>query len=244
MAVSLFDMAVSQTPPNGYSEPYLLTLGTSWRPNDYRLLCVSGSGSSDEITQMMQMNPDPPTGFVSAYSRNPTKETHGVYYRKLAAGDTGTSVSWRKPPGWQHFVWATLTARGVDPGVAPVAGNLSVSHVSGAATATVSSVSVPAAGVMVFCLGNVPSPEGKWPSWAVSMGVPAGWTHLVATDKSGAIFYPYDTNPSVAVFGKSFASAGSTGAVTVPLAQGAPAFAGLYTFLRPASDVSISVGAA
>jgi hypothetical protein len=74
--------------------------------------------------------------------------------------------------------------------------------------------------------------------------VPTGWTHLVATDKSGLTFYQYDTSPSLVVAGKAFTTSGSTGSVVFPTAQGAPAFAGLYVFLTPAADVSATIGAA
>jgi hypothetical protein len=99
---------------------------------------------------------------------------------------------------------------------------------------------------MIFVAGNVPSPwvtSGITP-WAVSLGVPTGWTNLVATDKSGLTFFQYGTDPSLIVVAKTFASAGSTGAVAFQSAQGAGAFAGLYLFLTASSDASVSVGAA
>lgn len=248
-SVSFFDMAVSVTPPNGHLEPQPLLVGANWQPNDVRLVFISASGTesnsdSQDITLMMGMTPDPPTGYTSAYSLNAGLETQGAYYNLLATGDTDTSVAWSKPTSWRHFVLATLTARGVSPTAAPTAGALTVSYTVGDSTASVSSVSVPAAGTMVFCLGTVPDPEGNWPSWAVSMGVPTGWTHLVATEKSGINFFPYDANPNMIVIAKTFVSSGSTGSVSVPVALGAPAFAAMYAFVQPAPDVSVTVGAA
>lgn len=240
-----FDMAVSLAPPNGHLEPLPLTLGPNWQPNDIRLFFVSASGADGSTTLTMSMVPTSPTGFTAAYSLNPTSETHGVYYRRLVAGDTDTSVAWTKPSGWRHFMLATLTVRGVSPTTNPTGGSLDgITHVGADAFATVPSVAVPAAGSMVFFVGNVPSPAGGWPSWAVATGVPTGWKHLVATDKSGLGFYPYDTNPSLVVAGKAFSAAGSTGSTVFPTAQGAPAFAGLYVFLTPAPDVSAVIGAA
>lgn len=244
-AISFFDMAVSITPPVGHFEPVPLLLGPNWQPNDIRVLFVSGSGSSSQgTTLMMPMSVDPPTGFTGAYILNEDDETGGVYWRRLQTGDTDTSVVFPKPPGWRHFNWATLTIRGVDPANNPTAGALTVSNTVGDANAVVTSVSVPAAGDMVFCLGTVPDPEGGWPSWAVSMGVPSGWTHLVATDRSGVNFYAYDSSPALMLVGKNYASSGSTGAVSVPCAPGAPAFAAMYMHVRPAPDVSVAIGAA
>lgn len=255
--LQFFDMSVSVTPPSGHLEPLPITLGPNWQPNDIRLVFVSASGStgqssgSDETTLMMPMNPDPPTGFTAAYSIDPGHETHGVYWRRLVSGDNDTSVYWPKPSGWRHFMFAELTVRGVSPSTSPTAGSLSVpggiSYTTADSTtsATVSSVSVPSGGTMVFFVGTVAAPERtSWPQWPVAMGVPSGWTPLVSTDKSGANFYQYDTNPSVVVVGKSFASSGSTGSVVFPAGQGSPAFAGLYVFLTPAADIVGAIGAA
>lgn len=245
--VSFFDMSVSVSPPNGYMEPQPLTLGPNWQPGDVRMLFTSGSESaSGSASEAIQMNPDPPAGFTQAYALAPNFETRGVYYRNLASGDSDTSVAWIKPTGWRDFVWATITARGVDPGVAPVAGDLTLlmSHNVEDSTLTVSSVTVPAAGRMLFCLWAVPDPESTWPSWGAALGVPTGWTHLVATDKSGSTFYSTSADPSIVIVGKSFASSGSTGSVSVPIAVGSHAFAGMYVFVRPAPDVSVAIGAA
>lgn len=242
--VSFFDMSVSVTPPDGYLQPYPVLLGANWQPNDVRLAFISASGVDGNETSMMGMTPDPPTGFTAAYSFNPGLETQAVYYNLLASGDIDANVAWTKPPDWRHFNFAIVTARGTDPTVAPVAGELLVSYAAGDASVVATSVSVPAAGTMIFCLGTVPDPEGHWPSWAVSMGVPTGWTPLVSTDKSGIAYFPYDTNPGLMVIAKSFASSGSTGSVSVPVAPGGPALVASYAFVRPAPDVSVTVGAA
>lgn len=245
--LTFLDMSVTVTPPEGHFEPFPLTLGASWRTNDTRLLLVSGSGVTSGFTPLtldMPMSPDPPTGFTSPYTLDVGQQTHGVYYRSLLTGDLDTSVAWPKPPSWRYFMWATLTARGVDPAVAPVAGKLRTAYHVGDDTATVSSVTVPSSGTMLLFLGTFHDPEGNWPSWASSLGIPAGWRHVVATDKSGTNFYPYDSNPAVIVVGKTFSSSGTTGTISVPVGSGAPAFFGMYCFLRPASDVSIAVGAA
>jgi len=233
-------------------QPVPLTIGPNWQPNDVRILFISASGtpasgspdSKNNATLPVSMTPDPPTGFTAAYSMDPGFETRGVYYNYLVAGDTDTSVAFPKPPGWRDFNFATITARGVSPSVAPVAGSLSISHIAGASTATVSSVAFAAAGDMVFCVADVPDPEGLSASWAVSLGVPTGWTPLVATDKSGTTYFAYDANPALEVIGKNYSTSGSTGAVAVPVGQGGSAFFGMYAFLQPASDVSVAVGAA
>ena len=246
--MEFFDMAVSTAPPTGHLEPLPVTLGPNWQPNDIRLVFVTASGSGGSTTLMMSMNSNPPTGFSPAYSLNPASETHGVFYRRLAPGDTDTSVSWPKPSGWRHFMMATLTVRGVSPTSNPTAGSLGVTYTTGDSTgltATAGSSSVPGVGAMVLMVGNVPAPEkSTWPNWAVPMGVPTGWKHLVATDKSGSGFYQYDTTPPLVVVGKSFSSAGSTGPVVFPTGHGSPAFAALYCFLPAALDVSAVIGAA
>jgi len=242
--VEFFDMSVSVTPPTGHLEPVPLTLGPNWQQNDIRTLIVAGLAASDGGTAAQPMDPDPPTGFTTAYDLAPTPgfSTQGVYYRKLANGDTDTSVTWPKPPGWNNYFFTTLTARGCDPGTAPTAGRLTWSHQRGVTTFTVPSVTVPAAGSMVFILSTLPDIDpGGWP---VTMGVPTGWTNMVATDKSGATYYPTAPDPSVMVVGKNFASSGTTGTVTVPCGVGHPAFVGMYVFFPPAPDVSVAIGAA
>lgn len=247
--IEFFDSAVSVTPPQGHFEPQPLTLGASWQPNDVRIFAVSGSGQSTDsgaTTLPMPMSPDPPTtpNFTAAYALDVGNETKGVYYRYLQAADDDTAVAWPKPPNWRHYMFATVTARGVDPTNPPVAGLLQVSYTVGAANATVSSVTVPAAGTMVLCLTTFNDPDGGWPSWASSMGVPTGWTHVVATDKSGINYYPYDPNPNAILVGKSFTTSGTTGPISVPIGSGSPAFAGVYFFVRPAADISVTVGGA
>lgn len=255
--LDFFDMTASVTPPKGHKEPFIITLGPNWQPNDYRLVFVSASGTSSSglSATEMKMNSDPPTAFTTAYALNVGKETHGVYYRKLQAGDNDQFVTWAKPSNWRHFMISMMTVRGLSPTTAPTGGTLSGWR-SGAnginyqitdstTSATVSSVTVPSAGTMVFFVGNVAAPIAvTWPNFPVAMGVPTGWTPLVATANSGNTFYEYDQNPCVDVVAKSYAASGSTGSVAFPAGIGAPAFAGLYCFLTSAPDVSVTVGAA
>jgi hypothetical protein len=255
--LQFFDMTASVTPPKGHLEPLVITLGPNWQPNDIRLFIASGSASETApggtVSVEMPMLTDPPPGFTAAYSLNPGNETHGVYYRRLVAGDDDQFVDWVKPPNWMHYMTAFLTVRGVDPGTNPTAGSLSagfpgrISYITADSTdsTTVSSITVPHAGTMVFAIGNVAAPSSTpWPNWAVAMGVPSGWTPLVATPNSGNTYYQYDTNPCFEVVANSYSAAGSTGSVVFPTGQGSPAFAGLYVFLTPAPDVSVTVGAA
>jgi hypothetical protein len=249
MAESLqfFDMSVQVTPPTGYMEPLPITLGPNWQPNDVRLVFVSTSGISGGASLEMEMNPDPPTGFTAAYSLNPGFETHGVYYRRLQTGDSDSaSVAWAKPTQWGHFMFGLVTVRGFSPTVNPTAGWLKLNQTAGDSTVVTTSVSVPSAGVMVLFAGSVPTPWGgsNIPSWAVSMGAPTGWTNLAATDKSGATFYPYGTDSSIVIVGKTFNGAGSTGVVSFPTSRGSPAFSGLYVFCTPAANVSATLTAA
>lgn len=243
-SVQFFDMEVNVTPPNGHLEPIPLILGPNWQPNDVRMLFISAYGANNDITLTIPMVPDPPTGFTAPYSINPGHECQGAYFRRLVAGDNDTAVALYKPQQWRHFMFATLTARYVSPSVAPVAGALTVSYTAGNSTASVSSVTVPASGVMVFFIGTLPDPGGAWPSWAVSMGAPTGWTNLVATSKSGSTFYQYDVNPGLLVVAKTYSTSGTTGTISVPVAIGQPAFVGMYMFLQAAPNVSVAIGAA
>jgi hypothetical protein len=245
--IDFLDISVTVSPPQGHFEPFPLTLGATWQPNDVRMMLTSAAGITTSGTSLdMPMSPDPPTGYSTPYTLDPHNQTHGVYYRRLVTGDGATSVAWPKPPQWRYFMWATLTARGVDPATAPVAGKLTTSYHVKNATASVSSVTVPAAGTMLIFLGAFPDPGAKttWPTWASALGVPSGWKHVGATDKSGINYYPYDNNPSLIVVGKSFSTSGTTGTIAVPVGSGSPAFFGMYCFLRPAPDVSVTVGAA
>lgn len=239
-------MSVSLTPPVGHLEPLPVTLGPNWRPGDLRIMFISASAtpaSGNETEQDIPMDPDPPTGFTASYNRTPGWDTHGTYFRRLVAGDNSTGVTWPKPAGWRHFMSAFVTVRNASPTVAVTAGDLRITSNAGVATATAPSVTVPSAGTMLFFVGNVPSPEKTpWPNWAVAMGVPTGWTNLVASEKSGQDFYQYSTDPAVIVVAKAFASSGSTGTVTFPIARGKPAWAGMWAFITPAADVSATIG--
>lgn len=242
--LSFFDMEVSVTPPTGHLEPVPLTLGANWQQNDIRTLIVAGLATTDGGTAAQPMTPDPPTGFTTGYDLAPSPgfSTQGVYYRRLVTGDSDTSVAWPKPPGWNNYLYTLITARGCDPGTAPTAGGLTWSHRRGDATFTVNSVTVPAAGSMVFLLATIPDVDPG--GWSVSMAAPTGWTNLVATDKSGPTYYQYATDPAVMVIGKRFTTSGTTGSVTVPCGIGHPAFVGMYMFFPPAPDVSVGIGAA
>lgn len=244
--ISFFDMEATVTPPNGYAEAVPVTLGANWQPNDIRFLfiCAEATGDSDSTTTPIAMFPDPPTGFTPAFSLNPGFETKGVYYRRLVAGDADASIAFPKPQGWREYMFATVTARGVDPATAPIAAETTPSYTGGDTSISVASVTVPAVGTMVLFLGTLPNPGGGQPSWAVATGVPTGWSAMVATDKSGATYYPFDANPSLNLVGKSYATSGTTGAVLFPAVNAAPAMAGMYMFVRPAPDVSVSIGAA
>lgn len=243
--LDFFDMAVTVTSPTGYFEPMPLTAGASAQPNDVRIFVISGSGAASEnSTTLLPMTPTTPTGYTAAYSLNPAYETQGVFYRRLVGGDDDTTVYWTKPPKWRHFMWSTFTVRGSSPTIAPAAGRVRATYIQGDTFVSIDPVTVPAAGTMVLVVGCVGDPSGGWPSWPSAMGVPAGWSHLVATDKSGIDYYPYDASPSLLAFGKSFSAAGTTGTVNIPIWPSSPAFEALYFFVQPAADVSVNVGAA
>lgn len=243
------DQQALTTPPDGYLQAFPFVMGPDWVNNDVRVLFVSGSeADSGGTAEAVTMTPDPPTGFTQAYALQPGFETRGVYTRRLVTGDPDLSVAWFKPTSWLDFMWAPLTIRGVDPAVAPIAGDLTtlMTHFEENNFITVGSVTVPAAGEMLFCLWTVPDPESGWPSWATALGVPTtgNWGHVSATDKSGNTYNPDNavTSPSILVIGKRFAAAGSTGSVSVPCGVGRHAFGGMWLFVRPAPDSSSVAG--
>lgn len=241
------DVSVSVTPPGGYKQPLPVTLGPGRQNNDVRVAFITCSGASGGTALEMVMTSNPPTGFTAAYSLNPTYETHGVFYRRLTDTDTdNVTVSWAKPTGWGHFMFGLVTVRGMSTTTAPTGGWLKPNQTMGDTAAVTSSVTVPGAGVMLFFAGTVPTPWGgsNTPSWPVSLGVPTGWTHIAATDKSGNTFDQYSNDPALVIVGKSFTAAGSTGSVSFPTSKGSPAFSGLYLFCPVATDVSATLTAA
>lgn len=240
-----FDQQTLTTPPAGYLQPLPFVMGPTWVNNDMRVLFVSGSESVDSSSEAVKMNPDPPTGFITVWALDQGVETRGVYIRRLLNGDPDLNAAWAKPVGWLDFVWAPLTIGGTDPGFVPIGGDLttSMSHNVGDTTLTVDPIAVPAAGEMVLCLWTVPDPEQDWPSWATSLGEPAGWTHISATDKSGDTYDPENTDPAILVVGKKFAAAGTTGTISVPCDPGSHAFSGMWLFVKAAPDVSTTIGA-
>lgn len=243
------DESVSVTPPQGHNEPLPILLGPGRQANDIRMVFIAGAGSSSSAALFMPMSPDPITDFTAAYNLDPSHETHGVYWRRLQDSDTDTrSVSWMKPNGWLYFMFATLTARGVDPAGTITAGSKNIDYTTGdstGTTATCPSITVPSAGVVVVMVGSVAA-WGKdyWPKWPVAIGVPTGWTPIAATDKSGATFAQYDNSPSLVVVAKSFSSAGSTGSIVFPTTHGAPAFGCLYAHLPAPQNVTATISAA
>lgn len=243
--IQFLDQDIDIAPPNGYREPLPVTIGPSAISNDMRLAFISASGTAGGTSLEMAMTPDPMTGFTAAYSLAPGFETHGVYYQRISSGSIDTSVAWPRPSGWLHFMFGLMTARNVHPTTAPTAGWLRLNQTAGDSVAVTESVAVPGPGAMLLMAGTVQNPyvaQGA-PSWPVAMGAPTGWDNVVATDKSGQTFYPYDNNPSLIFVAKSFTTAGSTGALSFPTAIGAPAFCGLWAWLPAISDVPITLGA-
>lgn len=219
-----------------------------------------------------------------------TQPGYGVIsWRRLIPGDVDTFIQpteaqWLAPSAASCYATATFTIRGVNPTSTPSIGGLSwtnspwnFSTSSGSADGGVvtftqttgvmsnqaASVTVPAAGTMVYWLSTggapaiasyqSPSPTG------CSMGIPTGWTPLVATANSGSTYYPYDMNDACQVVAKSFGGSGSTGTVTVPVSSAVNKSVGLLypfyynattnvqgarIFVVPAPDVSATTGSA
>jgi hypothetical protein len=242
--IDILDSECSVTPPNAFLEPVPLTLGPSQQQNDVRIAFFMAGGSTTNLMAMVPMHPDPPSTFTAGYSLNPGHECWGVYWRRLVNGDSDVSVAFPVPPAWSYFASAFMTARGVDPTSTPTGGRLNLTYITGATTATVSSVTVPSAGKVIFCIHSTADPWGGWPQAPSSLGCPTsgGWKNVVATDKSGNTYYPFDENPACLVIGNSYTTSGTTGAVSIPCTQGKPAFAGSYIFLKASSNVSATIG--
>jgi hypothetical protein len=212
-----------------------------------------------------------------------------ISWRRLVAGDTDTFIQptaaqWLTPNGAVAYATAIFTIRGVNPGYTPATGGLSWTNSpwdgitytlsgqtdewtqsTGLMSNQASSVTVPAAGTMVMWLSTtaIPTIGTYYPAvggtTGCSMGVPTGWTPLVATANSGSTYYPYDTNDASQVIAKTYSSSGSTGTVTVPLPasintssgllyefywNGAANVQGCHIFVEPAPDVTATAGSA
>ena len=263
MAATLqfFDMEASVTPPNAYQAPVIIGLGTNWQPNDIRFYCnywmymytpnggVTVNAGNNSV-QPPSWNTIAPRALAQNGSDNQfINEGWGsASWLRLTSSSAPTSIvpSTVSFPSMM-YQWATaeFTVRGADPASSPtVAGIASM----GRSDASVASITVPSAGTMVIWVSAAtftPNPGAAVSAGilaiANSLGVPAGWTPLVATDNSGATFYQYDNNPSCMVIAKTFTTSGSTGAITFPTGPTSNCnFQGVSMFIKAAPDVSIT----
>ena len=266
--LQFFDMDANVTTPNAYQAPVIVSLGTNYQPNDIRFFCnywmymYTPDGGATVNAQNFAIQP---SGWNTINPRALTQDPTSLQFKtegwgsaswlRLTSSSAPTSVvpvvSGEPLFPSMMYQWATaeFTVRGVDPGTSPtLTGITSV----GPGDAVVSSITVPSAGTMVIWISAgqfTPNPGASGGSSgflavANSIGVPTGWTPLVATDNSGATFYQYDNNPASLVVAKTFTSSGSTGTVTFPTGPTANCnFQAIAIFLKPAPDVSLTATA-
>jgi hypothetical protein len=247
-------MEATATPPPGYFVRFPITLGPNWQPGDIRVLCLEffNNFQTNFLTNNSWQNPP---GFTIGVDTPDPATTGGLWrtgmsWRRLVAGDADTFITFNRPDLMVVFGATVFTVRGVDPAFTPApatygftgAFNDGLPHPGG--TAAVSSQTVPSAGtVSVFMTASV-DPHKGLTGGACALGIPTGWTNLVATDKSGLTFLSTESTPSSILVAKSYAAAGSTGTVNFPFANAmTPWFAGVKTFWKPAPDVSVTATA-
>lgn len=265
--IQFIDPEAYNSPMPGQSEPLPITLGPSWQANDIRLVFNIFSNYyyyGNNIWGYYGPNPFPPAGFTVGHDPGGSSLAHQnewAAWRRLTASDVDNrAISWQERY-WLFFGLLMITARGVDRASSPTFVDVGVTQLQTPSRIRFPSVTVPGAGVMLLiCLtGNG---SGQWstgqspdvstvPTTGSSLGVPAGWTPIVATEKSGSDYYPYDTNTGMIVLGKYFSAAGSTGTVDVPCAYTSGAIVtgqvsayGFTCYLKPAPDVTTSGTAA
>lgn len=260
--LQFFDMDASVTPPSAYQAPVTIGLGTNYQPNDIRFYCnywmymytPDGGAHVNAGNNSVQ-----PPGWTTINPRTLTQDPSSLQFEtegwgsaswlRLTASSAPTSIvpSTVSFPSMM-YQWATaeFTVRGVDPTSTPTLTGLAA---LGESVPTAASLTVPSAGTMVIWVSAAvftPNPgvaggSSGFLAVANSIGVPTGWTPLVATDNSGATFYQYDNNPSCMVIAKTFTTSGSTGSITFPTGPtSACNFQGIAIFLKAAPDVSIT----
>lgn len=200
-----------------------------------------------------------PSGYTSLGNILPTDNAqalgYSISYRRMIAGDVNTFVTYALPESMNVFSTILFTVRGVDPSWAPPTntrtqwGFLSFPDPNNINTAA--SVTVPAAGTMVYMATSYPAPavSSSDPPYATaqytgfSIDTPTGWTNLVATSSSGSTFFPYYANSSAIAVAKNYSSGVSSGSVLFPAGPSAnPAMDGMYIWFKPAADVSNVAG--
>ena len=243
--LQFFDMEIL-TPPSGPYIPIPIALGPNWQPGDIRL-CFQAAYVENATARLVKL----PPGYTEVFYSDPWELS--ISYRRLQPGDTNTFVQYDSASGAYKIWTATmLTVRGAHPSSAPT-GALGGSGPSGqttiptmsstGGTAAYPSFSIPAAGAAVLwaftCPGNAVNVS------AASVGCPAGWTNLVATDSSGATYTPFSGASATMLAAKAFSSSGSSGIADVP--YGAEYVAALLVgraFVPAAPDASATSTAA
>lgn len=261
----------NQIPPDGDKAPVPITLGPSWEPNDVRLIFnIYSNYNTSEFSPFFHYywpTPLPPPGFTLGHDPVPedafgngSHQPELAFWRRLQAGDVdNVAVSWIQRY-WRWFGMLKVTARGVHPTTAPQFIDIGTTQLQTPSRVRFPSVTVPAEGIMLF-IALAGEGSGQWssegnpnsqnvPVTGAALGVPAGWTHVAATEKSGKDYYQYDTATGMICIGKYYSGAGSTGTVDIPASYTSGAIvtgqvytAGYACFLRPAPDAT-SMGAA
>src|SRR5882757_5330405 len=242
--LQFFDMEVLASPGGPYV-PVPIAVGPNWQPGDVRIVfqCVFGPGTTARLVLV-------PPGYTELAYNNP--QECSIAYRRLQPGDTNTFIQYTSAAsGYQIWTAAIITVRGVHPSSSPTAAfdtssppSVTIPTFSSTGgTSAYPSFSIPGAGAAVLWYFSGVGVTVTQPTGA-SLGTPAGWTNLVATDDSGAAYTPYSGKASTALAAKSFSSSGSSGAADIPYgAENGSALSAGRVFIPAASDVSGSAGA-
>jgi len=239
----VFDMTAVNAAPTSVYVPVPIELGPNWQPNDVRLTCILTPNISGTIN-----NIHTPPGYTSLAQN--VGLNLDITYRQLQPGDTNTFIQFSQPSNMQEFSFGMITVRGANPASAPSAayiGPVTIPTTSSTGgTASLSSISVPSAGTMVLWFaGAAKQGTAGQILTSCSLGCPAGWTNLVATDGSGATFTAFSGSASTMLVAKSFSSSGSTGTINVGYGAQTNAFIqASWMFIPAAPDVSGVSGAA
>lgn len=238
------DMTATCNVPSSIYVPIPIPTGPNWQPNDIRICCAVASDAVGTNNYIIV-----PPGYTSIHQTAPPTNQI-VSYRRLQPGDTDTFVQYTQPSNILVFVNAIISARGASLTSAPTAGTATVGTLPASSTTggtvPVTSVTVPSAGTMVLWFWAY-APQGASGQIITSMsiGCPAGWTNLVATDGSGTNFTPFNGSPNTMLVAKSFTSAGSTGTINVQYGAEVNAVLGArWIFIPAAVDVSATAGSA
>lgn len=243
--IQCFDMSIVAQPSGPYT-PLPITLGPNWQPNDIRFFFQAYTFGNNGPPWAI------PPGFTVIADSVPALATHQCFvaYRRLVPGDTDTFIQYANFGDSKTWSSGLITVRGAsvtsNPTAAPLASTSLPTLSATGGTISLSSVTVPAAGAVLMWFYSVPNlNQPNLNPTGATLGAPAGWSNIVATDGSGAAYAPFGGQSSTMFVGKSFSSSGSTGAINVAYGAELAALLGpAWVAIPAAPDVSATAGSA